>query len=97
MLIVRTHYRFAIVGLVMAAAFVVSQLATDPLSNAPAQELVRFAFIILCPPSLISIPIIDAEVGTSGFFFLWTIIAVLNALFYASVAAVVTRRLKKVG
>lgn len=84
---VREHYRFAIVGFAITALSVVWQLATDPFSGTQGQNVLMVMFLVLCPPSIISIPIIDAEVGTSGFYFLWTIIALLNAAFYAVIAA----------
>jgi hypothetical protein len=44
-------------------------------------------FAILCPPSLVSSRMIDAEVGTHAFYVLWTMIAILNAALYFLVAA----------
>jgi hypothetical protein len=49
------------------------------------------------PPSPISIAIGLRESAQAARFFLWIIIAGLNALFYAGVAAVVTRRLRNAG
>jgi hypothetical protein len=54
-------------------------------------------FFVVCPPSLLSIPIIDAEIGTSGFYFVWSIIGLLNAALYAAIAAMIASRRKKSG
>jgi hypothetical protein len=47
--------------------------------------------LVLCPPSLLSALFIDAEIGTSGFYFIWVFIAVLNAALYSAVGAAVAR------
>jgi hypothetical protein len=41
------------------------------------------AFVVLCPPSLLSIPLIDVEPGSAGFTTMWAIIGLLNAALYA--------------
>jgi hypothetical protein len=40
---------------------------------------VLVTILALCPPSLLSALFIDAEIGTSGFYFVWFFIALLNA------------------
>jgi len=50
-------------------------------------------FVVLCPPSLLSIAF-DPEFGTNNFYFLWTVIALLNAGLYATVRALVGKRLQ---
>jgi len=44
-------------------------------------------FAILCPPSLVSTRMMDAEVGTHAFYVLWTMIAILNGALYFVLAA----------
>ena len=88
-------FRSAVLGFAVTAAFVSYQLVTDPQSSVNRNSELMLLFVILCPPSLLSIPIIDAEVGTSGFYFLWIIIGVLNGALYASVRALIARRFKK--
>lgn len=56
---------------------------------------VDIAFTLLCPPSLLSVPVIDAEIGTSGFYFLFSIIGVINAALYGGIAAAIVRFRKK--
>jgi hypothetical protein len=51
-------------------------------------------FVVLCPPSLLSVAF-DPEVGTNNYYFLWTLIALLNAGFYATIRALVSRRLQR--
>ena len=88
--------RSAVVGFVVTAAFVRYQLLTDPQSPLTRNPVLMVMFVVLCPPSLLSLPFIDAEVGTTDFYFLWTFIAFLNAALYASVRALIAKRLRKV-
>lgn len=88
---------FGSLGLAITLFFVVYQLLTDPTAAPPHRlndSLIVLLFI-LCPPSLLSIPIIDAEVGTSGFYFLWSVIGLLNAALYAAIGAMIIGRRKK--
>ena len=92
----RANFRFASLGFAITAAFVTYQLLTDSQSPMTRNPLLMLTFVILCPPSLLSLPFIDLEVGTSGFYLLWLFIGMLNATLYASVRALIARRLKKV-
>ena len=81
---------FGLVVTVVVAAFLV---LTDSYPNHP-HELstpLLVTILILCPPSLLSALVIDAETGTSAFYFVWFLIALLNAALYAAVGAAVTR------
>jgi len=51
-------------------------------------------FVVLCPPSLLSVAL-DPDVGTNSFYVLWTVIALLNAGLFATVRALLTRRLQR--
>lgn len=90
-------FRSAVLGFAVTAAFVSYQLVTDPESPISRNPLLMLVFVILCPPSLLSLPFRDLEPATNGFYFLWGFIAVLNGTLYASVRAVIARRLKKAG
>lgn len=79
-------------GFSITALFVAYQLLTDSLSDSPRNSAMLIFFVILCPPSLLTIPIIDAEVGTSGFYFLWIVVGILNAALYGTIAALISRR-----
>ena len=66
---------------------------TDSYPN-PPHELstpVLVTILVLCPPSMLSALVIDAETGTSAFYFVWFFIALLNAVLYAAVGAAVAR------
>jgi hypothetical protein len=52
-------------------------------------------FAVFCPPSLLSMPIIDAEIGTGAYYFVFSIVALLNSALYGFVAAVVLRLREK--
>jgi hypothetical protein len=88
-------FRAGMLGLAITAAFVSYQLVTDPQSPISRTPGLMLAFVILCPPSLLSLPFIDTEAGSDGFFLLWAIIGLLNAALYASVRALISRRFKK--
>lgn len=88
-------FRSATLGFAITAAFVSYQLITDSQSAIGRNSSFMVLFVVLCPPSLLSLPFIDTEVGSSGFYILWGVIGLLNAALYASVRALITRRFKK--
>jgi hypothetical protein len=88
-------FRSAVLGFAITAAFVSYQLVTDPQSLIGRNPLYMVVFVILCPPSLLSLPFLDVEAGSNGFYILWAIIGLLNGALYASVRAFISRRLKK--
>jgi len=88
-------FRTGMLGFAVTAAFVSYQLLTDPQSPISRNPLLMVVFVVLCPPSLLSLPLGDVEFGTDGFYFLWAIIGLLNGALYATARVVITRRLKK--
>ena len=86
------NFRFAMLGLSITALFVVYQMLTEP--GVSRDHVVMIGFVILCPPSLLSVPFVDIEVGTRAFYFMWTVIGLLNAAVYATVSALIARRKK---
>jgi len=95
----RGNLRYGFLGLAVTSFFVAYQVVTDsyPSPPAPLTDYLVVLFFVVCPPSLLSIPIIDAEIGTSGFYFVWSIIGLLNAALYAAIAAMIASRRKKSG
>jgi hypothetical protein len=89
----RRHFTAAMFGFAITAIFVSYQLLTDSQSPIHRDSSLMVVFVVLCPPSLLSIAF-DPEVGTNNFYFLWTVIALLNAGLYATVRALVGRRLQ---
>ena len=85
-------FRFAMLGLSITALFVVYQLLTEP--GVSRDHRVMIGFIVLCPPSLLSVPFLDIEVGTRSFYFMWALIGILNAALYGTITALITRRRK---
>lgn len=83
-------------GLAITAVFVSYQLLTDMQSPISRNSALMGVLILLCPPSLLSIAF-DTEVGTSSFYTLWTVIALLNAGVYATVRVLLTKRLQRPG
>jgi hypothetical protein len=80
--------RFAVVGFVVPAAWVAYEVVFDPSGRS---IIVALVFVVFCPPSLLSVPIIDAEIGTSAFYFVFSIVALLNAALYGFFATAVLR------
>ncbi len=89
----RRHFSAAMFGFAITAVFVSYQLLTDPQSPIQRDSALMIVLIVLCPPSLLSLAF-DPEVGTNSFYFLWTVIAVMNACLYATVRALVLTRLR---
>lgn len=56
-----------------------------------AGSLDGLLFLILCPPSLLSIPLIDVEVGTSDYRIMWTVFALINSALYAGIGSAIGR------
>lgn len=88
----RKHFAAAILGFVITALFVFYQLTID--FRVPPSRSTFFVigfFTVLCPPALLSIPIIDAEIGTSGFYVLWAFIAIVNSALYSAIATAIAK------
>lgn len=92
----RGLFRSAAFGFSVTAIFVAYQLLTDVQSAAITRSsALMVSFLVLCPPSILSIVMTEPEVGTNGFFVLWATIGCLNASLYAVVRLIVNARLKK--
>ena len=90
----RRHFTAAMFGFAITATFVSYQLLTDSQSIIQRDSVLMIVFVILCPPSLLSIAS-NPVVGTNNYYFLWTMIALLNAGLYATVRGLVGRRLQR--
>lgn len=88
-----TKFRFAMLGFSITALFVAYQLLTDSVSDAPREPAMMIFFVVLCPPSLLSVPV-DPEVGSRAFYFLWIVVGIFNAGLYGTIAALISRRKK---
>ena len=91
----RGIFRSAAFGFTITAAFVSYQLLSDPQFLIGRNSGLMLAFVILCPPSLLSIPLIDVEVGTNSFYILWIVIGMLNAALYAGIRVLLSKRLQR--
>lgn len=89
----RRTFGFAMFGFAITAAFVSYQLLTDAQSPISRNSSLMLVFVLLCPPSLLSVAL-DPDVGTNSFYILWTVIALLNAGLFATVRALFNRRLR---
>jgi hypothetical protein len=90
----RTIMRFALVGFALGVVGSASSLTSD-------MSTVAVSFL-LCPAALLCAPLFAwafeaAEAGTSGFYLLWTLVAVINAVLYALIGAAFVGLRKKPG
>lgn len=85
----RLIWILAVFGFLIATvAWGYSELS-DSSPPRPLNVPVWIAFTVLCPPSLLSVPLIDVEPGSSGFTLMWFIIGLLNCGLYAVIGSVV--------
>jgi hypothetical protein len=83
-----TILRFAVVGFGIAVVFVSFRMLIGPISPWSAlSNILSAVFIILCPPILLTFPLLDVEIGTAGFYVVWIVVALLNAAVYAVIGA----------
>lgn len=90
----RGRFGSAIFGFAITAGFVSYQLLTDFESPISRNSTLMIGLVILCPPSLLSVAA-DPEVGTNGYYLLWTVIALMNGALYATLRTLISRRMKK--
>jgi hypothetical protein len=88
-------FGFVVLGFAVTTFVVAYQVLTNSYPPSDLSMPVFVAFIILCPPSLLTVPFIDAEVGTGGFYFIWFFVGLINAALYAVVGAQILFLLKK--
>ena len=81
-------------GIAFTAVFVSYQLLTDSQSPIPRDSAFMILLVVLCPPSLLSMAF-EPEVGSNSFYALWTVIALMNAGLYATIRALLSRRLQR--
>ena len=90
----RRLFRAARFGFAIAAAFACYQLLTDSQSPISRNSLLMMVFIVLCPPSLLSVAF-DPELGAKNFYAIWTVIGMMNAALYATIRVFVSKRLQR--
>jgi hypothetical protein len=91
----RGIFRSAVFGFAITATFVSYQLLTDVQSPLSRSRALMLSFLVLCPPSILSIAIRAPEVATNGFYILWGSIGALNAALYATIRFLFSRRLQR--
>jgi Fe2+ transport system protein B len=83
----RTPFRFAAVGLGIPAVWVVYQMLVNPSPWSALNSLLSVIFVILCPPCLLTFPLIDVEIGDGGSYVIWMVVALLNAALYSGLGS----------
>lgn len=86
-------FRSAVLGFSITAAFVSYQLLTDSQSMLARSSSIMVGFLVLCPPSILSIAR-QTEIGTDSYYILWVVIGLLNAALYAGVRVMLRKRLQ---
>ena len=76
-------------GVLIAAAFFF-YFETDPNPQSNRAEWVGVSALFLCPASLLFVTAIDIEAGTPGFFVLWAIVTLINAVLYGGVGGILS-------
>lgn len=90
----RGPFGTAMLGFAITAIFVSYQMLTDSQSAIHRDVLYMVVFIVLCPPSLLSLAI-HTELGSNNFYVLWIVIATLNGALYAGIRLLVSRHLHR--
>ena len=88
----RGIFRSAVLGFAITATFVSYQLLTDVQSSVPRNTVLMLSFLVLCPPSIVSVAVREPEIGTNSFFILWGSIGALNSALYAVIRLLIVRR-----
>lgn len=83
-------------GFAITAIFVSYQLLTDSQSPIHRDSAFMIVFVVLCPPSLLSVAF-DPEVGTNNYYLLWTAIALMNGGLYTAIRLLLSKRLQHPG
>ena len=95
-----TIFRFAAAGFGIAIILVTFQVLAVSFSFLPGMALNNLVFatcLILCPAFLLTIPLIDVETGTGGFYIGCMLVALLNAGLYAVIGSAYVRMRQKRG
>jgi hypothetical protein len=85
----------AILGFSIAAVILAYAELTDASPPPPVNVPLWTAFMVLCPPALLSVALIDIEPGSIAFVLLWLIIGLSNSALYAAIGAGVRGMFRK--
>ena len=80
----------ALLGLAIAA-LIYGAMSLISYSQTPSRTEIFLGVvsIVLCPPSLLTGPLIDVEPNTGQGAFLWLIVGLLNSALYAAIGALI--------
>jgi hypothetical protein len=70
-------------------------MLVEPSPFAPLINVLSALFMILCPPVVLTFPLLDVKVGTGGLYVVWMVVALLNAALYAVIGSAYVRRRKE--
>lgn len=81
----------AAVGFLIAAVIWAYSELTDSSPPKPLNFPLWTAFMVLCPPSLLTIPLIDVEPGSMDFAITWFVVGLMNSVLYTVIGVIVGR------
>ena len=90
-----TIFRFAAVGLGINVVWIVYQMLANPSPWSRLNDFISVTFMILCPPVLLTFPLMDVEIGDGSSYAIWTVVAILNAALYSGLGSACVRMRKK--
>jgi len=68
---------------------------TDASPPPPVNVPLWTTFMVLCPPALLSVALIDIEPRSIAFVLLWLVIGLSNSALYAAIGAGISRMFRK--
>ena len=90
-----TVLRFAAAGFGIFVVWVVFQMLADPSPWSSLNSFLSVLFMILCPPVVLTFPLMDVGVSDVGSYAIWTVVATLNAVLYSGLGWAYVRMRKK--
>lgn len=81
----------AVLGFLVTSVIWAYSELTDSSPPRPFNLPLWTAFVVLCPPSLLTAPLIDVEPGSTDFTIAWLVIGLLNSTLYGVIGVIVGR------
>jgi len=91
----RTVLWFGTAGLGIVFVWLGYQTLTHPSPWSVLNNFLSVMFLILCPPCLLTFPLLDVELGAFGVYVVWIGVALLNAALYVVIGSVYVGLRKK--
>jgi hypothetical protein len=94
----QTIFLFASAGFGVPVVWLGYQMLMDPSPWSAFNDFLPVMVLILCPPSVLTIPLMDVEIGAKYTSLVWAVVVALNAAGWARIgSAVVGARERRMG